>query len=102
MAPNVRTGLKRLAIVYFSACILCGLYGWYLMSVATEGFLNSSEAKAYSELPYWNDLSATAINFIEGAVLFGIILPILALIVGSIGLWIYRGFKPKARPLDCR
>jgi hypothetical protein len=97
MAPNVRTGLKRLAIVYFSVCILCGLYGWYLQSVATDGFLKASEANANPDMAYRSGLSSTGIDFIEGAFLFGIILPIVAATVGFIGRWIHRGFKPKTQ-----
>ena len=96
MKPNVRKGLMA-AVVYFTLCALAGLYGWYLYDMSQDGWLEASRANASpSEIRYWSQLFELAVDWMAGAFVFGILLPIVATIVGGIGLWIYRGFRPKA------
>ncbi len=98
MNPNVRKGLKRVAVVYFTLCALAGLYGWYLYDTSQSGWLEASRVNASPpEIRYWSQLFELAVNWLAGAFVFGIVVPVVAAIVGGVSYWIFRGFRPKAQ-----
>lgn len=101
MLINRRKGLTRLAIVYFGVWVTIGLLGYIIQGDGEKQFLLISRAdpnfQRSAELAIWNDQMQFGANMIQAAVLMGIMAPVAAAIVGVMGWWIYRGFKPRLR-----
>lgn len=95
---NVRKGIKRLAIAvgipYFGFWLLYGI-GGYRTGEYTQTELSKAEI---SEIQYevLLNMNAEANEMVADAVLWGVFWPLIALIVGGIVFWVYRGFKSKA------
>jgi hypothetical protein len=96
---NRRKGLTRLALAvgipYFG---WWGLTYWGASSSQPRYLQWSHEAAEkgdWSMATIWmqrvNETSAD----INRSLLWGVVVPILALIVGALAFWVYRGFKPR-------
>lgn len=97
MATNTKSGLKRLAIA-----VLVPWFGyWALLGIGSYRTLERINTEiSEPNLPSWRSdmllqLNATATGNLQDALGYGLVYPIVALIIGCIGYWVYRGFKPK-------
>lgn len=93
---NVRKGLTRLLIALVLPWELYwGFTFWssYRTSNFVDEWLRTHQSGHPSELTYL-EMGTRAGQDASAAVWFGIVLPVLALVVGLVGYWVYRGFRP--------
>ncbi len=96
MSTIERKGIKRLAIAlgvpYFCWWAFYGFASFYAYS-KYDALLVAHPKDPNSLL--WGRIWSDALDRIVTSLLWGVVVLLLALIVGSITLWVYRGFKPK-------
>jgi hypothetical protein len=97
---NRRKGFTRLAL----ALIIPWEAWWALVGVTSYRTVTFADAwfKAHPNTAPDDPLTLTYIETsnaaggrVNNAIEYGVVYPFLALIVGLIGWWVYRGFKPK-------
>ena len=96
---NKRRGLKRLAIAigvpYFGFWVIWAWSGFRSSDYARRELDNLNADSSDTRRMSLVDLLDDAEHRISDAVMWGLFWPLIALIVASIGYWVYRGFKHK-------
>ncbi len=97
---NYRKGFTRLAVAtgvpYFG---LLALSGYLSCSAHTRYLKLGSEAILKGDQRswrVWTDYAAEAQDQCTASMVWGVAVPIIAVIVAALGYWVYRGFKPRA------
>lgn len=98
MRMNKRKGFKRLAIVigvpYFFSWGLVGVSNYRAWLKYEPMAIEASRKHSPDAEMYWN-MSGRAYEMWGMAVWYGVIWPVIALVLAGIAFWVYRGFKPK-------
>jgi len=96
---NRRRGFTRLALAlgipYFGWWALT----WWFASSALPRHLQwsreASERGDWKTATVWMEIANKDTEAVHRALTWGVIVPILALFLGVIAYWVYRGFKPR-------
>jgi len=102
VTPNLRRGLKRLAIAiavpWFGWWAFWGWAGYRNYSYASEHMAEALRKQDGFWINFYSQMNIDSMQMMGSAVVYGVGLPIVALIVIAVAYWVYRGFKPKEKP----
>ena len=97
---NWRKGLFRLSVVYLAFWLCIGLYAYWQMSIDV---ILLNEARQQGDSSHQWTLLGTLQNdnqLFNAALVMGIVAPIMLVIAGLAGRWIYLGFRSPDRQPD--
>jgi TM2 domain-containing membrane protein YozV len=109
---NYRRGIARLLLAWFGLWIVVGGYGYLKQDRASQEWLilSAQQRKAdpgnwaslvrepqAAEMAFWSRQAHQGAGIIKAALFFGLFLPMIASVVGGLGYWIWRGFRPDAQ-----
>jgi hypothetical protein len=100
VALNKRRGVKRLAIAvgvpWFGIWGLLGYVGYSNYESNEANWWKAERAEDWASMMTYSNGQEAAGNLMFKSILFGAVLPLFLLILGVLGYWVYRGFKPRA------
>jgi hypothetical protein len=95
-----RKGLKRLALAvsipYFGWWAFVAWINWSNYQTYNAKFLEAAARDDWDSAATYSKIYADALDFLQMAFIWGVVVAMMLLVLVGISYWVYRGFKPKA------
>lgn len=92
---NWRKGFTRLALVWCGFWFVFGLLFWWIQQANEPKYLQWMREQDWTLVKMAGDNIAMAMRMQMLALIMGVLVPLLALMFGTLGWWVFRGFIPR-------